>query len=78
MRTNYAIGNYKKALPYAQKLEQLSTSLDDYSLSYNFLGVIYSKLGDKKQELNYSLKNLEINKKQGNRNNIGISLNEDK
>lgn len=74
MRTNYAIGNYKKALPYAQKLEQLSTSLDDYSLSYNFLGVIYSKLGDKKQELNYSLKNLEINKKQGNRNNIGISL----
>ena len=43
MRTNYAVETIKSTT-IRSKLEQLSTSLDDYSLSYNFLGVIYSKL----------------------------------
>lgn len=73
--TYNAIGNYKKALPYAQKMEQLSTSLDEYRLSYSYLGVIYGNLGDKKQQLKYSLKDLEICKKQGDKGSIGISLN---
>lgn len=72
--TYYKIGNYKKALPYAQKMEELSISLNDYRISYNYLSLMYSYLGDKKQELKYNLKSLEVSKKQGNRDNIGISL----
>ncbi|MBW6489156.1 tetratricopeptide repeat protein [Sulfurimonas sp.] len=65
---------YKKALPYAQKLEPLASSLDDYFFAYNKLGSIYSYLGDTNQELKYTQKSLEVTKKLGNKEQIGSVL----
>ena len=58
-------GEYKKMLPIAQKLEKLAKTPQEYVIAYNQQGVAYGYLGDKKQELTYSIKALETNKKLG-------------
>jgi tetratricopeptide (TPR) repeat protein len=67
-------GEYKKALAPAQKLEKLAKTLKEYSLAYGQQGVVYSYLGDKKQELKYQLKSLDADRKIGDRGEIGTSL----
>ncbi|MFA5235141.1 MAG: tetratricopeptide repeat protein [Sulfurimonas sp.] len=74
-KTYIRSGEFKKALPYAQKLEQLASSLGDYNFAYNLLGVTYGYLGDKSQGLKYARKNLELTKKLGNKGEIGTTLN---
>ena len=70
----HTIGNNEKALEFAKKMEELSISFDDYISSYNQIGTIYGYLGNKKQEFIYLEKNLKIAKKIGNRDIIGVSL----
>lgn len=67
-------GIFKKALPYAQKLEQLASKPDEYGFAYGNLSILYGYLGDKNQELKYAQKSLGVNKKLGNKDDIGTAL----
>lgn len=67
-------GKFKKALPYAQKLEQLASTLDEYGFAYGSLSILYGYLGDKNKELKYAQKSLEVKKKLGNKEDIGAAL----
>jgi tetratricopeptide (TPR) repeat protein len=73
-RTYNSQGEFKKMLPVAQKLEKLAKTLEEYKVAYSYEGVACNALGDKKQALKYYLKNLEVNKKTGDRGDIGNSL----
>lgn len=64
---------YQEALPYLIEAEKKAQSLDAYAVIYNLLGVAYSNLGNSKQTYTYYMKNLEVNLKLGNTNNIAIS-----
>lgn len=63
-------GEYKKMLPFAQKLEKLAKTSDEYRHAYQLLGICYSSLGDKKEQLKYNQKELDIAMKSGNGENI--------
>lgn len=66
---------YKEALPYLTEAEKKAPSLSDFAVIYSWLGMTYYKLGNSKQTYAYYMKQLEINLKLGNINNIAISYN---
>lgn len=66
-------GHYKEALPYLKEAEKKAKTPDDYRTVYNWMGSVYGRLGDTKQELAYEMKDLDLSLKSENRNNIGTA-----
>ncbi|MFA6137056.1 MAG: tetratricopeptide repeat protein [Sulfurimonas sp.] len=66
---------YQEALPYLIEAEKKASSLGDFAAIYSWLGAIYNNLGNSKQTYAYLMKQLEINLKLGDTNNIATSYN---
>ena len=63
-------GRNKEALTYLNEAEKLANKEADLGLIYNRLSMLYGNLGDKKSELAYNMKALNIVLKGNNKNDI--------
>jgi tetratricopeptide (TPR) repeat protein len=68
-------GRYKESLPYLKEAEKRATGQGDLGAIYNQLAIVYGSLGDKKSELAYDMKSLDIDLKIGSQSDIGKSYN---
>jgi tetratricopeptide (TPR) repeat protein len=68
-------GRFNEALPYLKEAEKLAEKEDDFSSIYNNLGIVYGTLGEKKYELVYHTKYLEISLKMNDKHEIGTAYN---
>lgn len=68
-------GRYKEALLYLQKAEQLGSSERDLGLTYSFLSVVYSSLGNDELDLAYTMKFLNNSLKRNHKKDISSAYN---
>lgn len=64
-------GKFKEALTHLKEAEKRANRSGDFRLIYNNLSAVYGNLGDKKSELAYNMKTLDIDIKNDNNQNLG-------